>query len=1068
MKNKITLLLLISCFTTFSQKWTEMMTDTNANFYDIVKEFDTYWKDRPYEKGKGYKAFKRWQWFAEPRVFPSGNLKFASRGYALEKYQEFLNENSRLEETSNNLSSAASVANWTPLGPFGSPAGGGAGRIQVICANPTNTNSFYVGSAAGGFWITNNGGISYTTTTDQLGSCGVSDIAINPFNTNIIYISTGDRDAGDTYATGVLKSIDGGLTWSNTGLVWQTIQQRRIYRLLINPINPNTLIAATSVGIYRSLNAGQSWSLISSGNYVDAEYRPNDTTTVYAVTSNGLSKSINGGASFAGVSAFPSGISANRLSIAVSRANANYLYVLVSNNSNGFGGLYRSLNSGTTFSLMSSSPNIFDWSTTGNGTGGQGWYDIAIDASPSNANEIIAGGVNSWKSTNGGANWVLNSHWYGGGGKPYVHADLHYVLYTSGTTCYLGTDGGVSKTSNNGQNWTEINGNMNIAQMYKIGLASNNSSKLITGHQDNGSNLLNGSNWSQVYGGDGMDCFIDWNNNNTLVASTQNGGFTRSINGGANWSAIVSGLSGTPAWVAPIVQDPISANTYYCGYQNVFKSTNQGNTWTIISNFNTTLDEIKVSPLNPNIIFATSTNAIWKTSNGGTTWSNITPTNIIGNNQITDLTMDNLNPNNIYITLSGYSAGIKVLASYNGGSTWINYSQGLPNIPTNCIVYVKNSPQGLYLGTDVGVYYREANMSNWISYFTGLPNIIVQDLEIYYSTGKLRAATYARGVWETNLYSNPTSPPTAAFNTQFSPGCINTSLQFNDVSANSPNSWNWTFSGGSPSTSTVQSPSVTFPATGIYTVSLLSSNGFGPSAIYTNTISIVNTPTLAAISGSVCDNQIGTIGVSSNANNINWSSGQQGFFIPVSNSVTSIYNFTASLGACNTIGSSTLYVSQTPITPSIISTAGYLTALGTASSYQWYYSGSLIPGATTQTYIPIQNGWYSVWAGNDNCFSESDYYEFYIDAFQQISALKNKISIRPNPVRDELNLKFENEIKNETDYEIHNSLGQLIIKSKFKIENKETKIITQTLPAGFYFLSFLSDNKKNYIQFIKN
>ena len=392
----------------------------------------------------------------------------------------------------------------------------------------------------------------------------------------------------------------------------------------------------------------------------------------------------------------------------------------------------------------------------------------------------------------------------------------------------------------------------------------------------------------------------------------------------------------------------------------------------------------------------------------------------------------------------------------------------MPNIPTNCIVYVKNSPQGLYIGTDVGVYYREANMSNWISYFTGLPNIIVQDLEIYYSTGKLRAATYARGVWETNLYSNPTSPPTAAFNTQFSPGCINTSLQFNDVSANSPNSWNWTFSGGSPSTSTVQSPSVTFPATGIYTVSLLSSNGFGPSAIYTNTISIVNTPTLAAISGSVCDNQIGTIGVNSNANNINWSSGQQGFFIPVSNSVTSIYNFTASLGACNSIGSSTLYVSQTPITPSIISTSGYLTALGTASSYQWYYSGSLIPGATTQTYIPIQNGWYSVWAGNDNCFSESDYYEFYIDAIQQISSLKNKISIRPNPVRDELNLKFENEIKNETDYEIHNSLGQLIIKSKFKIENKETKIITQTLPSGFYFLSFLIDNKKNYLQFIKN
>ncbi len=1049
-----------------AQKWVEMMQDPKSNFYDVVKEFESYWKDRPYERGKGYNSFRRWQWFMEPRVYPSGELKYGSHAYAIEQYKNFIIENASAKQSTNAVISAT-TANWIPLGPFGSPANGDAGRIQVIEMHPVSSNTFYVGTSAGGFWITNNGGVSYTTTTDQLGSCGVSDIAINPLSPNIIYISTGDKDggAGDTQSIGVLKSTDGGLTWNTTGLTWQASQYRRIYSLLINPVNPNILIVATSQGMYRTIDAGVTWSVTANGYYVDAEFRPGDPTVVHAVSNTGYIKSTDGGVTYTAIPV-AGGTNSNRLNLAVSQANSNYLYIIASNNASGYGGVYRSTNAGATFSLMSSTPNIFNASSNGSGTGGNGWYDIAIDASPTNANEITAGGVNSWKSLDGGATWVLNTHWTGTG-APYVHADLHSVVYTSSTTCYLGTDGGVARSTDGGATWITINGSMNISQIYKMGFSANNYSLILTGHQDNGSNLWDGTSWTSIYGGDGTACFVDWNTNTTMVYSWQNGNFRRSFNGGASSQPIVTGLTGSGAWVAPIVQSPTDPNVFYCGYQNVFKSTNQGSSWTQVGNIGGTLDEIRISPSNTNIIYATTSNAVYKTMNDGGNWTNIAGSIPSGSASISDLAIDNTNSNKIYVTLSGYYSGNKVFMSNNGGLTWTNYSTGLPNIPVNCIRYKKNSPQITYIGTELGVYYREASMASWMPYSTGLPNVVINDIDIYYPTGKLRAATFARGVWEADLYSSPGTAPAAAFGTQFVPACINTPLQFNDYSGNTPTSWTWTFTGGSPATSTLQNPSITYPATGIYTVTLVSANGNGTSTPYSSTISVVNAPTVAPSSNSVCNGQSGNISAITNGNTVVWPNFQQGFSIGVSPTVTTVYNYTSSAGACNTVGTATMVVDNAPGTPTVIVIGNYLTTTTVAQSYQWYLGGSPIPGETAVTYTPVIAGLYAVSVANGMCSDFSDVFNVTDIGLKEISVLSG-LKVGPNPVKDYIELTLANACSEEINYEIQNNLGQIVTRSKFKIdENKQAKLNIQSLASGVYYLNLKKGEIRNSYKFIK-
>lgn len=835
------------------------MQDPTANFYKTQKKFNREFeaKSDAYEQMQqdmlkpdaaiyksglmdeeaipGFDIYNRWAWYMEPRVYPSGNTTLPSQTYT--NYKQWLDADP----------SRMSSGNWIHVGPNSVPtSGGGAGRINFVRINPANTQIIFVGSPSGGVWKSSNGGTTWGILNDFLSVIGVTDLVIDPADANHMYIATGDGEAGDTYSIGVMETIDAGVTWTATGLTWNASQGRTISRLLMNPNNSLIMLAATSNGIYRTVDGGSQWTVVANqAGFKDMEFKPTDPTTVYATTDQ-FYISTNSGQSFSPVtSGLPSAGNVDRMAIGVTPADPQYVYVLSSGNDDGFYSLCRSTNSATSFTQRSTTPNILGWNANGGDAGGQGWYDLSIAVSTTNKDFILCGGVNIWESSSGGTSWALNAHWTGGGGQPYVHADIHYIEAQPSNTFWVGCDGGVFKTTNNGTAWTDVSHNISAGQMYGIGCSATTATRVISGWQDNGTNLQSGSTWGQVLGGDGMIAFIDWSNNNKMYGSLYYGDLNRTTDGGNNWTGISVNTTENAGWVTPWCQDPNTANTIYAGYENVWKSTNSGTGWTNISSNasmgTSPMKYIAVAKSSSQIIYASKTNKIWRTTNGGTAWVNVTNNLPVSSASITSIAIDPTDGQHVYVTMSGYSNNNKVYTSVNGGNTWINYSTGLPNLPANIICYQTGSNDAVYVGMDVGVYYRDASMSSWIAYNTGLTNAPVVDLEIFYPTSKIRAGTFGRGLWESDLFTPGGNTPVAGFTATPTMGCSPLTVQYTDASVFNPTSWNWSFPGGTPGNSAVQNPTVVYNSSGFYDATLIVTGTSGSDTLtISNFINVLN------------------------------------------------------------------------------------------------------------------------------------------------------------------------------------------------------------------------------------
>jgi photosystem II stability/assembly factor-like uncharacterized protein len=347
-------------------------------------------------------------------------------------------------------------------------------------------------------------------------------------------------------------------------------------------------------------------------------------------------------------------------------------------------------------------------------------------------------------------------------GAPVAHADKHALVFQNGSTLFEGNDGGVYKTTNGGTNWTDLSNGMVISQIYRIGVSQTSANTVLTGLQDNGSKLYNGGFWTDVKGGDGMECIVDYSNSNYMYATYVRGQISRSTNGGSdffptNISANIPGGQPVGAWVTPYVIDQNNSATLFAGYDRIWKTADRGNNWAsasqVLSGTNK-LRSLAIAPSNSNVLYAADLTSMWKTIDGGATnWASISLPALSGNS-ITYIAVKNNDPNTLWITCGGYTDGSKVFQSTDGGSIWTNISTGLPNLPVMCIVYYKVATDRtvLFVGTDLGVYVKDGTNS-WVPFNTGLPNVVVTELEILYTggTNKLRAGTYGRGLWETNI-----------------------------------------------------------------------------------------------------------------------------------------------------------------------------------------------------------------------------------------------------------------------------------------------------------------------------
>ncbi len=861
-------ILMLACFSVSAQEkpealpdtsqypyWIKMMQDPDANFFQTQRAFNQYWQGREITKGCGWKPFKRWESYMQTRVSPEG-VKPAPDA-VFNAYNQYMQQHD--QATSLN-------GNWVSQGPFSIPTAKGyqgLGRINAIAFHPTDPDILYIGAPSGGLWVTTQGGNSWTTNTDILPTLGVSAIAINPANPQIIYIGTGDRDAGDAPGIGVMKSTDGGVTWNlaNSGMGSKVVS-----KMLIVTSNPDIVIAATTGGMYKSTDGGENWVFKAGGSFKDLVFKPGNQEILYAAADARFYRSTDQGETWTQIT---SGIpSASRGVIGVSPANPEMVYFLLAKSDNGFKGVYRSVDGGLNFTTRSTSPNIMDWSCDGSGSGGQAWYDLCMTVDPLDADVIYAGGVNVWKSANGGTSWQISGHWYGGCGVPAVHADQHvFEVNPLNNRIYVGNDGGIYYTENGGTNWPEISNGLAISQTYKLGQSATVDERVVNGYQDNGSSLYDAGSWYAIGGGDGMECAIDYTNPLYSYTTVYYGSIDRHYglnNQGAIAGNGTNGIDEEGAWVTPFIIDEKDPNTMFIGYKNIWRSRNIKNSstggvkWTKISTINTgNLSVLEQSPVNTDLLYASSSGSMYICTNAQgdePAWTNISSF-LPSGSEITDIEAHPFEENTLYITQSDN----KIYKSTDRGITWTNITGSLPSIHFSGVVYYKNSMEGLYLATDAGVFYRDQSMTDWIPFNNGMPaNARVTELEIYYdpvsvANDRLKAATYGRGLWKSDMYFATPVTDFEADRTLVPPGCP---VSFKDLSFGVPFEWDWTFVGGTPGTSNEKNPSgITYSTPGTYLVELTTTNTAGSNTL-TKTAYITVSDTLKPAADFAADQKV--------------------------------------------------------------------------------------------------------------------------------------------------------------------------------------------------------------------
>jgi photosystem II stability/assembly factor-like uncharacterized protein len=723
-------MIVFASFGANSQIYLDLADKGTLTFKEIVAQTEAHFDIVGRDKGMGYKPFKRWEYEMQRSLDKRGYI--VSKKRQAESYQQFMKTNS----TPRNVD-----FKFVEMGPVAatntSTWSSSLGRLSALGLDVNDENHMIVGAPTGGIWRTTDKGASWKVIYEYATTIDIASLEISHANADHYWAGTAD---------GIIRSIDAGKTW--TAVVGGPAGE--VNTITMDPTNANVLLAtlrSAGGGVYRSIDGGQNWAMVHNpGNSAyDIEFKPGASNTVYASGEGFIAKSNDNGATWVNIAGGPWN-AFGVIMMAVTPANGNYVYALQENGLGGYEATYRSTNSGTAWTTQSDNTSgmnnilTYDQSVMG----GQAPRDMDITISPTNANEVYVAGTELWKSTNGGAGFIKIADWLVNSALPFIHADVDLLYYTA-DGLFACTDGGLFISNNAGTSFTDYTPGIGVRQFYRIGASATDPDRVSGGSQDNGVGVVVNGEWRDYMGADGMETFIDWSNADIMYGNTQNGGLSKSIDGGLT-TTYISNSPGTGEWITPTEQDPSNSNTLYHGKAELYKSTDGAQTWNAISNFanGDEIDEVEIAPSNNQIIFIAYDNILYKTINGGTTWNDVSP----NMETINYIDVHPTNPNKVLITQMG-----KVMESSNGGTTWTEITSNLPTITYYCGIYQGDATNGIFLAGRYGIWHKDDNSAgNWLNVNGDLPIVQVRELEIRGNT--MYVGTYGRGLWKGKVNNN--------------------------------------------------------------------------------------------------------------------------------------------------------------------------------------------------------------------------------------------------------------------------------------------------------------------------
>ncbi|MCB9170467.1 MAG: PKD domain-containing protein [Flavobacteriales bacterium] len=753
---------------------------------------------------------------------------------------------------------------WTPIGPFDWDHGAasksyacGAAHVYTVEQALTNTDIVYAGTANAGVWKSTDKGLNWTNLTKDMILGTVLSLEIDHANANIVYFGA----EGHLY-----KTTNGGATWNTIGDAAFQALDHSIRDIVMHPTNSQQVFVCSSQGLYRTDNGGTSFTQVESGIWQELEFHPTNPSVIYAVKQTGnvtqFWRSTNGGISFFQMTAgWPAPVSPDeqkRTEIAVSAAAPNTVYALctgVVNGGSGLYGVYKSTDMGASWGFTCCGPqpggapsaanmNLMGWSDQGLDDGGQYYYDLAFAVDPADANKVTVCGVNRWVSTDGGVSFTCPAKWSESNKVDYVHADIHDMHYY-GSDIWIACDGGIFYSNDGEATFQHRMFGITGTDFWGFGQGGWTGGEVMLGGTYHNGTLLKDNNvyengWVSTDGGDNERGFVFPQDDRRAVSDY--GGKVlsgdRTVDDGTfDWSKLPN-ASYIIGESSEIVWHPNDLSTAFIGEGNtLWKTTDQGASFTAVHDFGQKVTGIQVAFSDPRTIYVCTYPGWWdakhvyRTTNGGGSWTEITPSSaaINGNTWVPyDIAVSGTDPQTIWLVRTSQYGdypninGYVVYKSINGGTSWTNITDAnLDNEwPTN-IAHQLGSAGDLYIGTRRGVYYRSDALPTWTLYNNGLPaQIFSTRLLIQYEEGKIRNGT-DRSVWEAPVHT-PTSPLANIVADRRQVDCLTPTVQFYDNSAlNGTNaSWSWSFPGGSPATSTIRDPQVTYPGPGSYDVTL--------------------------------------------------------------------------------------------------------------------------------------------------------------------------------------------------------------------------------------------------------